>query len=123
MIVGHSNTVPEMIKALGGDVAPTIDEKEYDDLFIVTIYAKGKAKVTQLKYGKQPYGPAWIGWVTFSKTGKTVHYSGRTLKRILLRGRHCRRQPHRCLAAREEFWISGVKKNGRGPPLGGRWQG
>jgi phosphohistidine phosphatase SixA len=52
LIIGHSNTVPEMIKALGGDVAPTIDEKEYDDLFIVTIYAKGKAKVTQLKYGK-----------------------------------------------------------------------
>jgi len=54
LIIGHSNTLPEMIKALGGDVAPTIDEKDYDDLFIVTIYAKGKAKVTQLKYGKQP---------------------------------------------------------------------
>jgi phosphohistidine phosphatase SixA len=54
LIVGHSNTVPEMIKALGGDLVPTIDEKEYDDLFIVTIYARGKAKVTQLKYGKQP---------------------------------------------------------------------
>ena len=54
LIVGHSNTIPEMIKALGGDVAPIIDEKEYDDLFIVTIYAKGKAKVAQLKYGKQP---------------------------------------------------------------------
>jgi phosphohistidine phosphatase SixA len=54
LIIGHSNTVPEMIKALGGDAAPIIDEKEYDDLFIVTIYAKGKAKVAQLKYGKQP---------------------------------------------------------------------
>jgi phosphohistidine phosphatase SixA len=54
LVVGHSNTVPEMIKALGGDMVPAIDEKDYDDLFIVTIYARGKAKVTQLKYGKQP---------------------------------------------------------------------
>jgi hypothetical protein len=50
LIVGHSNTVPEVIRMLGGDVAPTIDEKEYDDLFIVTVYGKGKAKVTHLKY-------------------------------------------------------------------------
>jgi phosphohistidine phosphatase SixA len=50
LIVGHSNTVPEVIRALGGDVVPTIDEKEFDDLFVVTVYAKGKAKVTRLKY-------------------------------------------------------------------------
>lgn len=51
LIVGHSNTVPEVIRALGGDVVPTIDDKEFDDLFVVIIYAKGKAKVTHLKYG------------------------------------------------------------------------
>lgn len=50
LIVGHSNTVPEVIRALGGDVVPTIDEKEFDDLFVVTVYGKGKAKVTHLKY-------------------------------------------------------------------------
>jgi phosphohistidine phosphatase SixA len=53
LIVGHSNTVPEVIRMLGGDIAPTIDEKEFDDLFIVTVYARGKAKVTHLKYGTQ----------------------------------------------------------------------
>jgi phosphohistidine phosphatase SixA len=53
LIVGHSNTIPEVIKALGGDVVPTIDEKEYGDLFVVTVYAKGKAKVTHLKYGDE----------------------------------------------------------------------
>jgi len=42
--------VPDVIKALGGDVVPTIDEKEFDDLFVVTVYAKGKARVTHLKY-------------------------------------------------------------------------
>lgn len=51
LIVGHSNTVPDVIKMLGGDVVPTIDEKSFDDLFVVTIYAKGKAKVAHLKYG------------------------------------------------------------------------
>lgn len=51
LIVGHSNTIPEVIRALGGDKVPRIDEKEYDDIFIVTVYARGKAKVTQLRYG------------------------------------------------------------------------
>ena len=50
LIVGHSNTVPEVIRMLGGDMAPAIDEKEFNDLFIVTVYAKGKAKVAHLKY-------------------------------------------------------------------------
>jgi hypothetical protein len=49
-VVGHSNSVPAVIKALGGDVAPAIGEKEYDNLFVVTVYAKGNASVTQLKY-------------------------------------------------------------------------
>ena len=51
MVVGHSNSVPDVIKMLGGDVVPTIDERKFDDLFIVTVYAKGKAKVTHMKYG------------------------------------------------------------------------
>ena len=50
LVIGHSNSVPDVIKALGGDSIPTIDEKEFDDLFVVTVYAKGKARVTHLKY-------------------------------------------------------------------------
>ena len=53
LVVGHSNSIPDVIKMLGGDVVPTIDEKKFDDLFIVTVYAKGKAKVTHLKYGAE----------------------------------------------------------------------
>jgi broad specificity phosphatase PhoE len=49
LIVGHSNTIPEIIKALGGDIAPAIEETVFDDLFVVTVYAKGKAKVAHLK--------------------------------------------------------------------------
>lgn len=53
LVVGHSNSIPDVIKMLGGDVVPTIDEKKFDDLFIVTVYANGKAKVTHLKYGTE----------------------------------------------------------------------
>jgi len=51
LVIGHSNWIPDVIKTLGGDVVPTIDEKKFDDLFIVTVYGRGKAKVVQLKYG------------------------------------------------------------------------
>lgn len=50
LVIGHSNSVPDVIRMLGGDAVPTIDEKKFDDLFIVTVYAKGKAKVVQMKY-------------------------------------------------------------------------
>jgi phosphohistidine phosphatase SixA len=51
LVIGHSNWIPDVIKMLGGDVVPIIDEQKFDDLFIVTVYGKGKAKVVQLKYG------------------------------------------------------------------------
>ena len=51
LVIGHSNWIPDVIKMLGGDVVPTIDEQKFDDLFVVTVYGKGKAKVVQMKYG------------------------------------------------------------------------
>lgn len=51
LVVGHSNSIPDVIRMLGGDSSPPIDEKKHDDLFVVTVYAKGKAKVAHLKYG------------------------------------------------------------------------
>jgi len=50
-IAGHNNTVPEIVAALGGPKYPTIPETEYDNLFIVTVYRTGKAKVVKMKYG------------------------------------------------------------------------
>ncbi|MGH9942511.1 MAG: phosphoglycerate mutase family protein [Pyrinomonadaceae bacterium] len=50
LVIGHSNTVPEVIKLLGGDAIPKIDEQKFDDLFVVTVYGRGKAKVAHLKY-------------------------------------------------------------------------
>lgn len=53
LVVGHSNSIPDVIKMLGGDVVPTIDEAEFGDLFVVTVYGNGKAKVVHLKYGTE----------------------------------------------------------------------
>ena len=50
-VAGHNNTVPEIIAALGGPQYPIIPESEYDNLFIVTVYRTGKAKVVKMKYG------------------------------------------------------------------------
>jgi broad specificity phosphatase PhoE len=51
-IAGHNNTVPAMVSELSGETYPVIPESEYDNVFIVTIYRFGKAKVVKLKYGK-----------------------------------------------------------------------
>src|SRR6266851_5458215 len=50
-VAGHNNSVPEIIAALGGPQFPTIPETEFDNLYIVTVYRTGKARVLKLKYG------------------------------------------------------------------------
>ena len=52
-IAGHNNTVPKMASLLSGETFPVIPESEYDNLFIVTVYRFGKAKVVRMKYGKE----------------------------------------------------------------------
>ena len=50
-VSGHNNTVPEMIAALGGPHLPIIPETEFDNLYVVTVYRVGGAKLLKLKYG------------------------------------------------------------------------
>jgi broad specificity phosphatase PhoE len=50
-IAGHNNTVPEIVAALGGPTYPVIPETEYDNLYVVTMYRTGKARVVKMKYG------------------------------------------------------------------------
>ena len=48
-----------------------------------------------------------IGWVTFSRTGKTVYYRDKELVRAQgVRGNYMDVETH------EEYWVSGVKKRG-----------
>lgn len=51
LVAGHNNTVPEIIAALGGPQLPVIPETQYDNMYIVTVYRYGKAKVVKVKYG------------------------------------------------------------------------
>ena len=51
LVVGHSNTTPDLIHALGVATPPTIADSEYDDLFIVTLLESGEAQLTILHYG------------------------------------------------------------------------
>jgi phosphohistidine phosphatase SixA len=50
-VAGHNNSVPAIVSKLSGETYPVIPETEYDNLFVVTIYRFGKAKVMKLKYG------------------------------------------------------------------------
>ena len=52
-VAGHNNTVPAIVSALSGENFPTIPESEYDNMFIVTVYRFGKAKVVKIKYGAE----------------------------------------------------------------------
>jgi broad specificity phosphatase PhoE len=50
LVVGHSNTTPDVVKALGAPAVPPIPDSEYDNLFVVQIDAGGKATVIRAKY-------------------------------------------------------------------------
>jgi broad specificity phosphatase PhoE len=50
LVVGHSNTLPEIIKALGGPAVPKIDDAEFDNLYILTISGKD-VSLTRVHYG------------------------------------------------------------------------
>lgn len=69
-------------------------------------YMQSQIKYIELKTGYSDDGPAWIGRVEFSKSGKTIYFNGRAFKG----------NGHGfCtdLETKEIYWISGVKKNGQ----------
>ena len=55
LIVGHSNTLPTLIAALGASKkVPPIAEMEYDNIYIISIPWFGKTKTIRLRFG-EPY--------------------------------------------------------------------
>ena len=48
LVVGHSNTVPSIVKDLGVAAPVTVDDAEYDNLFVVTMGAT--SSVLRLRY-------------------------------------------------------------------------
>jgi hypothetical protein len=64
-------------------------------------------KYLELKSGYADNGPAWIAKVGVSKSGRTVYFNGKALKR----GQGVSAN-HFDLETGEKWWISGVKKDG-----------
>ena len=57
LVIGHSNSIPQLIREFHGSkkLAP-IEKDEYDNLYVLSIPWFGKVKTLQLKYGV-PYIP------------------------------------------------------------------
>lgn len=61
----------------------------------------------ELKSGYSDDGPAWIGRVKYSKTGQTVYFNDKGFQKSPgISGNYFD------VETGEEYWISGVKKNG-----------
>ncbi len=66
----------------------------------------------ELKSGHSDNGPAWIGYVTSSKTGRTLYFNGRGLMKLKGQRRGDSGGNYVDMETGESFWVSGVKKNG-----------
>ena len=53
LVIGHSDTVPDLINQLGAGSMPVIDDSQFDNLFVVKKISSGEASVTRLKYGNK----------------------------------------------------------------------
>lgn len=70
-----------------------------------------KQRIMYIEYkGEGIAGPARIGLVKFSKSGKSVHYDGKTFE--TLRGTGFKAN-YFDVETGEEYWISGCHKDGR----------
>ena len=64
-------------------------------------------KYIELKSGYSDDGPAWIGNVKESKSGKTIYFNDHAFQKCQgIQGNYYD------IETGEEYWISGVKKNG-----------
>jgi len=64
-------------------------------------------KYIELKTGHADNGPAWVARVRASKSGRTIYFNGKALKRA-----HLPSANHYDMANREAYWVSGIKKDG-----------
>jgi len=69
---------------------------------------KTEIKYVELITGYNHNGPAWIGLITFSKSGKTLYFNGKAFQRI---GSSRTMGNFYDIETMEEYWISGVKKD------------
>jgi probable phosphoglycerate mutase len=51
LVVGHSNTTPQLVELLGGKPGTKIQENEYDRLYVVTLGKDGTVSTVLIRYG------------------------------------------------------------------------
>jgi phosphohistidine phosphatase SixA len=92
LVAGHSNRVPQIIQALGGGPVPPIEDAwEFDNLYVVTIFAPGKASTVRLHYGEPStpgaatlvLGGGQIMRITVGRSGGVVAAPGLTIEATL----------------------------------------
>lgn len=70
---------------------------------------KPKIMYIELKSGYSDNGPACIGKVEFSKSGQTIYFDNKAIKKLKTPGIGAN---HFDIVTGDEYWVSGVKKNG-----------
>jgi hypothetical protein len=65
-------------------------------------------RYVELKTGYKDNGPAWIGYVNVSRSGRTVYFNGKAFKRST-QGASAN---YYDIETYEKYWISGIKKRG-----------
>lgn len=50
LVVGHSNTIPDIVSALTGEDVPPMGDEEFDTLYVVAVPTIGQASVLRIKY-------------------------------------------------------------------------
>ncbi len=78
---------------------------------------KRRLMYIEQKSGYSDDGPARIGWVTFSKTKKTIYYKDQAFQTLAGSGISGN---YFDTVSGDEYWISGVKKEGSNRHTHGR---
>ncbi len=52
VIVGHSNTVPQIVQAFSGVAVKAMEDSEYDHIFIVVVPAGGSPRLVNVRFGR-----------------------------------------------------------------------
>jgi hypothetical protein len=68
-----------------------------------------KSRIMYIEFKEELTGPARIGRVTFSKSGRSLYYGGKTFQSLSGAGF---KSNYYDIETHEHYWISGCKKNG-----------
>ena len=80
LVVGHSNTTPEMVELLGGDAGAAIDEPgEYDRLYVVSIGSDGRTNSVMMRYGTAFLQPAPVEIVPITHGSLILKWNGQVI--------------------------------------------